>query len=104
MSLCSNLVCFGHLTRRANQGHIGNIADVEPAPETAAGFSFHKIIGHGGFNLSKPFHRIFCNLLRTGHRSESRFKSAKPVACSAGLYCDGQSGGSLPGNRGSSSY
>jgi hypothetical protein len=34
-----NLVCFGHLTRRANQGHIGIIADiVEPAPETAAGF------------------------------------------------------------------
>jgi hypothetical protein len=35
-----NLVCFGHLTRRANQAHIGMIADiVEPAPETAAGFS-----------------------------------------------------------------
>jgi hypothetical protein len=40
-----NLVCFGHLTRRANQGHIGNIADIiEPAPETAAGFSFRKTI------------------------------------------------------------
>jgi hypothetical protein len=40
-----NLVCFGHLTRRANQGHIGIIADIiEPAPETAAGFSFRKTI------------------------------------------------------------
>jgi hypothetical protein len=40
-----NLVCFGHLTRRANQGHIGIVADIiEPAPETAAGFSFHKTI------------------------------------------------------------
>jgi hypothetical protein len=40
-----NLVCFGHLTRRANQGHIGTVADIiEPAPETAAGFSFHKTI------------------------------------------------------------
>jgi hypothetical protein len=39
-----NLVCFGHLTRRANQGHIGIIADiVEPAPETAAGFSVSKL-------------------------------------------------------------
>ncbi|MBT1513085.1 hypothetical protein KIP88_21570 [Bradyrhizobium sp. SRL28] len=38
-----NLVCFGHLTRRANQGHIGIIADIiEPAPETAAGFSFRR--------------------------------------------------------------
>jgi hypothetical protein len=33
------------LTRRANQGHIGIIADIiEPAPETAAGFSFRKTI------------------------------------------------------------
>jgi hypothetical protein len=40
-----NLVCIGHLTRRANQGHIGIVADIiEPAPETAAGFSFHKTI------------------------------------------------------------
>jgi hypothetical protein len=39
-----NLVCFGHLTRRANQGHIGIIADiVEPAPETVAGFSVSKL-------------------------------------------------------------
>jgi hypothetical protein len=39
-----NLVCFGHLTRRANQAHIGIIADiVEPAPETAAGFSVSKL-------------------------------------------------------------
>jgi hypothetical protein len=34
-----NLVCFGLLTRRANQVHIDTIAGiVEPAPETAAGF------------------------------------------------------------------
>jgi hypothetical protein len=33
-----NLVCFGHLTRRANQGHIGIIADfVKPAPENGGG-------------------------------------------------------------------
>jgi hypothetical protein len=39
-----NLVCFGYLTRRANQGHIGIIADiVEPAPETAAGFSVSRL-------------------------------------------------------------
>jgi hypothetical protein len=39
-----NLVCFGHLTRRANQGHTDIIADiVEPAPETAAGFSVSKL-------------------------------------------------------------
>jgi len=39
-----NLVCFGHLTRRANQGHIGIIADIiEPAPETVAGFSVSKL-------------------------------------------------------------
>jgi hypothetical protein len=34
-----DLVCSGLLTRRANQGHIGIIADIEePAPEKAAGF------------------------------------------------------------------
>jgi len=38
------LGCFGHLTRRANQGHIGIIVDiVEPAPETVAGFSVSKL-------------------------------------------------------------
>jgi hypothetical protein len=71
--LQSGLLC--HLTRRANQGHIGNIADVEPAPETAAGFSFHKTIGQGGFNLSKPFHRIFRNLLTTRKRFDMSGKS-----------------------------
>jgi hypothetical protein len=34
-----NPVCFGLLTRRANQVHIDTVASiVEPAPETAAGF------------------------------------------------------------------
>jgi hypothetical protein len=70
-----NLVYLGHLTRRANQGHIGNIADVEPAPETAAGFSFHKTIGQGGFNLSKPFRRIFRNLLTVRKRFDMSGKS-----------------------------
>jgi hypothetical protein len=71
-----NLVCFGHLTRRANQGHIGIVADiVEPAPETAAGFSFHKTIGQGGFNLSKPFRRIFRNLLTIRKRFDMSGKS-----------------------------
>jgi hypothetical protein len=27
-----NLVCFGHLTRRANQGHIGIIAGIAESP------------------------------------------------------------------------
>jgi hypothetical protein len=46
-----NLVCFGHLTRRANQGHIGIIADiVEPAPETAAGF-FISTLSPGRFQF-----------------------------------------------------
>jgi len=50
------------LTRRANQGHISIIADiVEPAPETAAGFSVSQDNRRGGFNLSKPFPRIFRN-------------------------------------------
>jgi hypothetical protein len=36
-----NPVCSGHLTCRANQGHIGIIADfVKPVPETVAGFFF----------------------------------------------------------------
>jgi hypothetical protein len=71
-----NLICFGHLTRRANQGHIGIIADfVKLAPETAAGFSFHKIIGQGGFNLSKPFRRIFRNLLIIRKRFDMSGKS-----------------------------
>jgi hypothetical protein len=53
-----NSVCFGHLTRRANQGHIGIIADiVEPAPETA-GFYMSQDGPQDGFNLSKPFRRI----------------------------------------------
>jgi hypothetical protein len=64
------------LTRRANQGHIGIIADiVEPAPETAAGFSLHKTIGQGGFNLSKPFRRIFRNLLTIRKRFDMSGKS-----------------------------
>jgi hypothetical protein len=72
-----NLVCFGHLTRRANQGHIGIIANFADAraPETAAGFSFHKTIGQGGFNLSKPFRRIFRNLLTTRKRFDMSGKS-----------------------------
>jgi len=71
-----NLVCFGHLTRRANQGHIGIIADiVEPAPETAAGFSFHKTIGQGGFNSSKPFRRIFRNSFTARKRFDMSGKS-----------------------------
>jgi hypothetical protein len=64
------------LTRRANQGHIDTIADiVEPAPETVAGFSFRKIVGQGGFNLSKPFRRIFRNLFTTGKRFDMSGKS-----------------------------
>jgi hypothetical protein len=64
------------LTRRANQVHINTIADIiEPAPETAAGFSFHKTIGQVGFNLSKPFRRIFCNLLTVRKRFDMSGKS-----------------------------
>jgi len=52
------------LTRRANQGHIGIIADiVEPAPENGGGLFRFEIVGQGGFNLSKAFRRIFRNLL-----------------------------------------
>jgi hypothetical protein len=59
-----NLFCFGHLTRRANQGHIGIIADiVEPAPETVAGFCISQDNHQGGFDLSKSFRRIFRSLL-----------------------------------------
>jgi len=65
-----------HLTRRANQGHIDTIADiVEPAPETVAGFSFHKTIGQGGFKLSKPFRRIFRNSLTARKRFDMSGKS-----------------------------
>jgi len=47
-----------------NQVHTDTIADiVEPAPETAVGFFMSKTIGEIGFNLSKPFRRIFRNLL-----------------------------------------
>jgi hypothetical protein len=47
-----NLFCFGHLTRRANHGHIGIIADiVEPAPETAAGFYISQDNHQGRFQL-----------------------------------------------------
>jgi hypothetical protein len=71
-----NLVCFGHLTRRANQGHIGIIADiVQPAPETAAGFSFHTTIGQSRCNLSKPFRRIVCNSLTIQKRIDMSGKS-----------------------------
>jgi len=39
--------------------HIGMVADVvEPAPETAAGFSFNGTTGRGGFNLPEPLNRI----------------------------------------------
>jgi hypothetical protein len=40
------------LTRGANQGHIGIIANiVKPAPETAAGFSVSQDNHRGGFNF-----------------------------------------------------
>jgi hypothetical protein len=84
-----NLVCFGHLTRRANQAHIAIIAGIAEARAGNGGGLFRfEIVGQVGFNLSKPFRRIFRNLLRGGC-SQGR-KPAKPVACSATLYCDGQ--------------
>jgi len=46
-----------------------------PAPETAAGFSFHKTIGQGGFNLAKLFRRIFRNLLTIRKRFDMSGKS-----------------------------
>jgi hypothetical protein len=64
------------LTCRANQVHTDTIADiVEPAPETVAGFSFYRTIGQVGFNLSKPFRRIFRNLLTARKRFDMSGKS-----------------------------
>jgi hypothetical protein len=71
-----NAACFGHLTRGANQGHIDIIANiVEPAPETAAGFFMSQDDHKGGFNLSKPFRRIFRNWLATRKRFDMSGKS-----------------------------
>jgi hypothetical protein len=72
-----NLVCFGHLTRRANQGHIGIIAGIAESPrrKRRRAFTFHKTIGQGRFNLSKPFRRIFCNLLTARKRFDMSGKS-----------------------------
>jgi len=56
--------------------HIDTIADiVEPTPETVAGFSFRKNVGQSGFNLSKPFRRIFRNLFTAGKRFDMSGKS-----------------------------
>jgi hypothetical protein len=64
------------LTRGANQGHIDIIANtVEPAPETAAGFFMSQDDHQGGFNLSKPFRRIFRNWLTTRKRFDMTGKS-----------------------------
>jgi hypothetical protein len=98
-----NLVCFGHLTRRANQGHIGIIADIiEPAPETAAGFFISQD------NRPRPFQFVETVSSNFPQFVESRpsecsegCKPTKPVACSASLYCDRQFGGVLPCNHGS---
>jgi hypothetical protein len=71
-----NLFCLGHLTRRANQGHIGIIAGiVEPAPETAAGFYISQDNHQGGFDSSKPFRRIFGSLLTIRKRFDMSGKS-----------------------------
>ena len=71
-----NLVCFGHLTRGANQGHIGIVANiVKPAPETAAGFSVSQDNHRGGFNLSEPFRRIFCDWVAARKRFDMSGKS-----------------------------
>jgi hypothetical protein len=71
-----NLVCFGHLTRGANQGHIGIIANiVKPAPETAAGFSVSQDEHRGGFNLSKPSPQIFRNWVAARKRFDMSGKS-----------------------------
>jgi hypothetical protein len=71
-----NAVCFGHLTRGANQGHIVIIANiVEPAPETAAGFFMSQDDHQGGFNLSKPFRRTFRDWLAARKRFDMSGKS-----------------------------
>jgi hypothetical protein len=45
-----NLVCFGHLTRRANQGHIGIIADIVEARAGNGGGLFRfDIVSSGRF-------------------------------------------------------
>jgi len=71
-----NLVCFGPLTRRANQVHIDTVASiVEPAPENGSGLFHFDIVRHGGFNLSKPFRQILCNLLIVRKRFDMSGKS-----------------------------
>jgi len=71
-----NLVCFGHLTRRANQGHIGIIADIVDARAGNGGGLFRfEIVVQGGFNLSKPFRQIFRNLLIARKRFDMSGKS-----------------------------
>jgi hypothetical protein len=71
-----NLFWFGHLTRRANQGHIGIIVDiVEPAPETATGFYISQGNHQGGFDSSKPFRRIFRSLSTIRKRFDMSGKS-----------------------------
>jgi len=71
-----NLVCFGLLTRRANQAHIDTVASiVEPAPGNGGGLFRFDIVRYGGFNLSKPFRRIFCNLLTARKRFDMSGKS-----------------------------
>jgi hypothetical protein len=69
-------VCFGRLTRGANQGHIDIIASiVEPAPETAAGFFMSQDNPQGGFNLSKLSRRIFRAWLAARKRFDMSGKS-----------------------------
>jgi hypothetical protein len=75
------------LTCRANQGHIGIIADIiEPAPETAAGFSFRKTItGHktitGRFQFIETVSSNFLKFVesRPSERSQGRTGEAGRV-------------------------
>jgi hypothetical protein len=56
--------------------HDDIIADiVEPAPETVAGFSLHRVSAKAVSKLSKPFCRIFRNSLTSRKRFDMSGKS-----------------------------